>query len=360
MSTPDRRSSEHVASWLCPSPGDRARMLELDDRLGALGNLIQPLLPLSLILAAFWVGPWALLPVAFPVPLFIAMPKLMPRMAKPEWLFLAALLSLACTLGVAIAFTGGLDSPLVFWLLFMVVGVAARFNRRGLILATAVIAAAGLAGVVGAGPGEVLAQLPALVTIVAVGFVSAHYTRVLALVEHHYRREARLDPLTGLLNRTSLHSRFGELSQQAAQNDGSICLVMCDLDHFKQVNDRHGHDGGDAVLRRVSRRLRSATHSFELIYRVGGEEFLLVLPGVEIDDGRRLAERLRSVIEDPDPDGPSVTASFGVTAGRGAQIDFDELYRAADEALYEAKAAGRNRVATAPAPRASRPPALTP
>ena len=128
-------------------------MLELDERLGASTNVIQPLLPLAMIVAAFWVGPWALLPL-LAVPLFMAMPRLLPHLRQPEWLLLSALVVLSCTLATAIGLTGGLRSPLIFWPLFMVIGVATRFSRRGVLLITAVIVITNLTAIVVAAPIE--------------------------------------------------------------------------------------------------------------------------------------------------------------------------------------------------------------
>ena len=346
MTSQGLTSNGYDASWLCPSPVDRTRMLELDGRLGAVANVIQPLLPLSMIVAAFWVGPWALLPL-LAVPLFAVMPRLLPRMRRPEWLFMAALLVLTCTLATAIRFTGSLHSPLIFWPLFQVIGVTTRFSRRGVVLTTSVIAATNLTAIVTADPSKVVAELPGLLCLAVVAIVIGHYARVLAGAEFDHREAALIDPLTGMLNRTALQSRFAELRQQAAQNGHPISLVMCDLDHFKDVNDRYGHYCGDAVLRDVAYQLRKATCSFELIYRIGGEEFLVVLPGIDIAEAQEVAERLRRALATAKPSGLPVTASFGVSAARGTDIQFEELFRVADQALYQAKAAGRDTVVAA-------------
>jgi GGDEF domain-containing protein len=127
-----------------------------------------------------------------------------------------------------------------------------------------------------------------------------------------------LDPLTGLLNRTALMSRFEELRQQAAQNGRPIAVIVCDLDHFKDVNDHHGHDRGDVVLREAAYELRKATRSFELIYRIGGEEFLLVLPGVEILEAQEVAERLRKTVASATPGGGSRSPPPSASAPREA------------------------------------------
>jgi diguanylate cyclase (GGDEF)-like protein len=180
--------------------------------------------------------------------------------------------------------------------------------------------------------------------------------------EMKQRDAAVLDPLTGLLNRKALEARALELEQQAQLTGGSVALIACDLDNFKGVNDSHGHDRGDAVLRSFAYQMRKSLRSFELIYRLGGEEFLVVLPAAGLDEGLLVAERLRRTIEEVEPGGLRVTASFGVSAGAGEEVVYEHLFKAADEALYDAKAAGRNCVMPAGAekPQPLAEPALTP
>ena len=142
--------------------------------------------------------------------------------------------------------------------------------------------------------------------------------------------------------------RFLEISLQARLTGQPVCMVLCDVDGFKQVNDEHGHDCGDAVLRDIAYELRKRLRSFELVYRLGGEEFLTVLPGIGLQAGARSrrapARGGRAGAPDRHPDHDLA----GVSAARGAQVDYDTLFKAADEALYEAKRTGRNRVVAAP------------
>lgn len=116
-------------------------------------------------------------------------------------------------------------------------------------------------------------------TYVLVGFASAAgltaFADTLMRSELEQRSEAVLDSLTGLLNRKALASRFEEIAQQAAVTGSPVCLLVCDLDRFKAINDLHGHERGDAVLRQVAEVLRTQLRSFELVYRLGGEEFLV-------------------------------------------------------------------------------------
>jgi diguanylate cyclase (GGDEF)-like protein len=115
------------------------------------------------------------------------------------------------------------------------------------------------------------------------------------------RHAAVLDPLTGLLNRKALELRMVELELQAHLTGDSVCFVACDLDAFKRVNDEYGHDRGDAVLRAAAHELRKALRSFELIYRIGGEESLVVLPGAGMEEGLATGERLRAHLHDCRP-----------------------------------------------------------
>jgi diguanylate cyclase (GGDEF)-like protein len=154
-------------------------------------------------------------------------------------------------------------------------------------------------------------------------------------------RIAQLDPLTGVLNRHAL--------ELALPNSPPVPLAvaLCDVDRFKAVNDDHGHAAGDIVLRGVATQLASSLRGGDTVLRYGGEEFLLVLPGADLEQASSVAERARRMLEaQPFPLGGAsvrVTASFGV-AERNTDEDRDALMARADQALYAAKQAGRNRV----------------
>ncbi|MCB0829203.1 MAG: GGDEF domain-containing protein, partial [Solirubrobacterales bacterium] len=167
--------------------------------------------------------------------------------------------------------------------------------------------------------------------------------------DQKYRSESVIDPLTGLLNRKALENRIAELSQQSLTADAPVGLLCCDLDHFKRVNDTVGHPAGDDILVRCADIIRGQLRAFELAYRIGGEEFLIVLPGLGINETTELAERLRAAVSrHPFPHGMALTMSCGVSASEpGRRFDFDALWSSVDEALYEAKHAGRNQVRVA-------------
>jgi diguanylate cyclase (GGDEF)-like protein len=215
--------------------------------------------------------------------------------------------------------------------------VAGAFVTAGAFLATSLIAS----------PSTLVEHPLATAALLVALAVVTMCSTVLASSEIAYRSASVLDPLTGLLNREALDDRFEELREQACVVGEPICLVMFDLDRFKAINDEHGHDVGDAVLREVAYQVRKSLRTFELVYRIGGEEFLVILPGVGASRGAHTAEQLRETIDQVRLSADvRVTASFGVSSGANEGIDFESLYRRADQALYQAKRDGRDRVGT--------------
>ena len=163
---------------------------------------------------------------------------------------------------------------------------------------------------------------------------------------------ARTDPLTQLLNRRVLVERLSQEVERARRYDGKITLLMIDLDHFKRVNDQYGHLVGDDVLRDVATLLKNALRAVDVVARYGGEEFVVVLPETPAPGALAFAERLRERIEATDfsahPHGTfHLTTSIGMATFPGPRTESGEdLLARADEALYRAKADGRNRVRT--------------
>ena len=153
--------------------------------------------------------------------------------------------------------------------------------------------------------------------------------------------QAATDPLTGLLNRRSFENRVHDL----LRHDTPMAIAMADLDHFKQLNDTHGHSAGDRAIRLFARTMRSALRNNDLICRYGGEEFVIALPDLGIEKATRALYRVQENLALALSSGtvPPFTASFGVvTSYPGANLE--ELVRTADGALFRAKRAGRNRI----------------
>jgi two-component system cell cycle response regulator len=163
------------------------------------------------------------------------------------------------------------------------------------------------------------------------------------------RRLASTDPLTGTRNRRSFESHAATLlARRTADAAAPTTLVLIDIDHFKRINDRHGHDGGDRVLKEFALRLAHHCRPSEGPFRLGGEEFAVLLADTAIEAGLQRAEALRKVVEKSPFDGiGTLTASFGVATVSGAETLASVLKRA-DRALYLAKGGGRNRVAADP------------
>lgn len=167
------------------------------------------------------------------------------------------------------------------------------------------------------------------------------------------RAEAVRDPLTGALNRRGFEDRGSRLMALSAQLGQSVTVLVLDIDHFKSVNDQHGHQVGDRVLKALSALVHRAKRETDLFARLGGEEFCLVLPGTDVPGARVFAERLRHSFEVLEIDTGSsflrCTMSIGVAYASAAmlqsqRVDLVDLLHQADEALYEAKRAGRNRL----------------
>ncbi len=148
--------------------------------------------------------------------------------------------------------------------------------------------------------------------------------------------------------------------QQSLEKSKPLALLMIDIDFFKKVNDTHGHGVGDEVLRGVAERIKRNFREFDLPARIGGEEFVVVMPDSRLDVATSVAERLRSKIaETPfvvsrDAGTVAVTVSIGVALTRASGDSAEDLMNRVDEAMYEAKGSGRNRVVTAPVERVQR------
>ena len=155
-----------------------------------------------------------------------------------------------------------------------------------------------------------------------------------------YKIESFIDELTQVYNRKYLNEILKELIKRK-----KLCLIELDIDHFKKVNDTYGHPFGDEVLKKIASILKSKLRKNDLIIRMGGEEFLIILDNDEIDNALMIAEKLRKAIEEEDFEKTKVTSSFGVCCGDiNSKDDFEKLYSLVDEALYKAKQNGRNRV----------------
>jgi diguanylate cyclase (GGDEF)-like protein len=166
--------------------------------------------------------------------------------------------------------------------------------------------------------------------------------------ESNQRYAATIDPLTGIPNRRGFGERAERLLARSRQDGSPIVLLLFDLDRFKTINDRFGHRTGDAVLALFTRSAAQSLRPLDLLGRIGGEEFVALLPGMSMETAIAVAERVRSnfAIASGDVSGQPVAATVSVGTASAAQsgYDFDALYACADAALYRAKQKGRNRI----------------
>jgi diguanylate cyclase (GGDEF)-like protein len=180
----------------------------------------------------------------------------------------------------------------------------------------------------------------------------------LGLLSRKLRSAALTDALTDLPNRRYAMNRLKQEWEGSVRSGRPISVTMIDIDHFKRVNDRYGHDAGDEVLRKTAGLLRDETRQSDVLCRLGGEEFLCIHVATELVSAANSAERLRAAVEDHVIEvgefNQNVTISLGVAERTSGMLTFDDLLKLADEHLYQAKDAGRNRVVAkgGPPPRA--------
>jgi diguanylate cyclase (GGDEF)-like protein/putative nucleotidyltransferase with HDIG domain len=243
-------------------------------------------------------------------------------------------------------FSGESPSPLVFFYLWVFLYASYFFTRRqaalqiayvGLVYGVLLAARPPSSGI----PVWWLVGMGTL--LVAAIVIMTMRARVELLIARLYDA-ARTDPLTGLSNRRGFRELLDLELERSRRGEGEMTVLVGDLDHFKEVNDRSGHHVGDAALRRVARALSEHKRQIDFAARVGGEEFALVLPNTTQDDAFVLAERLRCALRDEFAgDSVPLTISFGLATYPAHGETAASLLRAADEALYAAKESGRNR-----------------
>jgi diguanylate cyclase (GGDEF)-like protein len=185
------------------------------------------------------------------------------------------------------------------------------------------------------------------------GLQSYYFRLASANVERKMTEMALTDPLTGLFNRRQMNQRLQDEAARFRKHGTDFSVIIADLDHFKEINDRYGHDMGDRVLSRVALLFAEALRAGDAVARWGGEEFLVLLPGTHLSAAQEVAQRLRSAAEsrlgEIDGLATPLTVTFGV-ATFAPSASLEGCLKAADDALYRGKAEGRNRVVTAPPP----------
>jgi diguanylate cyclase (GGDEF)-like protein len=272
--------------------------------------------------------------------------RFMRNSARPAVWVAGAWAALPALLAASVLVTGGVTSPVLVWFGLPAVTLGFRFEPRGMVVGAIYIVAMLLAAAVVPDPQAAWDQRQDLIAVTALIVSTVILTGALVESDRAHRRRSTLDSLTGLCNRNALEQRLAELDGQPCDPAAGLshAFLLCDLDHFKRVNDQFGHAAGDAVLQDVAYTMRATLRAGDSIYRVGGEEILVILPGASHADASEIAERLRVAVRERRPVGVAVSLSIGVAVAEPEVVDTEDLLARADAALYAAKAGGRDQV----------------
>jgi diguanylate cyclase (GGDEF)-like protein len=341
-------SREARGTWLCPTEFDRARLVDMETRLQPARAVLFGSLALASAIIVPWVG-WAVLVcVLAQVVSYALLKPFINSVGRPEYPVACAVISAQMMIAGAVALSGGPRSPVLFVFLVGISALPARFGRTRVVVSGVVLTELLIfASTAAVDPAAFAANPSRTVMVAAACFGLASFAHALMRAESQQRLESVFDALTELPNRRGMEAQFERLRAGAATSGSSLGVLLCDLDSFKSINDRYGHERGDAVLRQTAAAVRACLRNGEFVYRIGGEEFLVLLPGCDLDRAAPVAERVRAAIAAAQPGGLPVTASVGAAADSGDAISFDALFETADRALYEAKRSGRNRVSLA-------------
>jgi diguanylate cyclase (GGDEF)-like protein len=324
----------------------RERLLDMELRVRPYRAACFAILAVTLAFGRTSVGWWWVLPLAVGFAGFLVADRFMRNSRRPAVWVAGAWTALPVLLAVAVLLTGRATSPALVWFALPAVTLGFRFEPRGMVLGSVFIVTMFLACAVAPDPAAALANRQTLAVDLALIVSTVILSGALVESDRAHRRRSTLDPLTGLFNRNALEQRLAELEgQPCLPAEGlSHAFLLCDLDNFKRVNDQLGHAAGDAVLQDVAYTMRATLRAGDSIYRVGGEEILVILPGAGREAAVEIGERLRHEVTERRPVGAAVTISVGVAVSQPETVDTEDLLARADAALYAAKAGGRDRV----------------
>jgi diguanylate cyclase (GGDEF)-like protein len=323
----------------------RERLLDMEERLRRYRFACFGILAVALAVGGgSSVGYWWIALLSLGLLGFAVADRFMRQSPHPALWVAGAWAALPALLGASVLVTGGATSPVLVWFALPAVTLGFRFEPRGMIVGTVYVIAVFLAAAVIPDPQAAWDGRQLLIATAALIVSTVILSGALVESDRAHRRRSTLDSLTGLFNRTALEQRLAELDGQPCDpREGlSHAFLLCDLDHFKRVNDQFGHAAGDAVLQDVAYTMRAALRAGDSIYRVGGEEILVILPGAGHEGAMEIAERLRVAVRDRRPVGVPVSLSIGVAVAEPRFVDTEDLLARADAALYAAKAGGRD------------------
>ncbi|HXS34674.1 MAG TPA: GGDEF domain-containing protein [Solirubrobacterales bacterium] len=337
-------SSESLAA--IRAEARRERLLDGERRMRRYRAACFAILGLALASASPAVGWLWLAPLAAGFGGFAVADRFMQASPRPGLWVAGAWGLLPLLLAAAVIASGGPTSPALMWFALPAVTLGVRFEPWGMAVGTAYLLSVFLISTVAIDPVSAAAHSQTLVAALALILSTVILSGALVESDRAHRRRSTLDPLTGLFNRNALEQRLAELDGQPSNGKKGLshALLLCDLDHFKRVNDKLGHAAGDAVLKDVADTMRAVLRAGDSIYRIGGEEILVILPGATEKDAVGIAERLRQAVSRRRPAGVEVTISIGAAVSGPPRVNTDDLVSRADVALYSAKAGGRDQV----------------
>jgi diguanylate cyclase (GGDEF)-like protein len=325
----------------------RERLLDMENRVKRYRLACFGILALALAVGGSdEVGYWWIPLLAVGLAGFAIADRFMRTSAHPAVWVAGAWAALPVLLLASVLVTGGIDSPALVWFALPAVTLGFRFEPRGMVIGTVYVVTMLLLAAIAPDPHAAWEERQLLIAVTALIVSTVILSGALVESDRAHRHRSTLDPLTGLFNRNALEQRLSELDGQPCDpaTGTAHAFLLCDLDHFKQVNDRYGHATGDAVLQDVAYTMRATLRAGDSIYRVGGEEILVILPGAGHEDAIEIAERLCVAVRERRPNGVEVSLSIGVAVAEPDTIDTDDLLARADASLYAAKASGRDRI----------------
>ena len=250
--------------------------------------------------------------VATQVVVYAALKGKIATSDRPEYPVGVAVVLAQVLIAIAVALTGASESACLLVFLLGVAGLPARFGTNGVVagvLLTEILLFASTAGV---DPAGFLAHPERVIVTATATFGLAAFVHALMQAESQKRSESVRDVLTGLPNRRAMEARFEELRATARGTGAPLALLLCDLDLFKAINDAHGHQRGDAVLTATARAIEGCLRPTELVFRLGGEEFLVLVPGCGPEAAVPVGERVRVAVDAAQPSGlPSLLGRGG-------------------------------------------------
>ncbi len=250
-----KQESPRSGTWLCPTEFDRMRLLDMERRLQWARAVMFGALGVGFAASVPWIGWWPVVLVVVQVVVYASLRPLIAASARPEYPIAFVVVLAQVLIAAAVALTGASQSPLLNVFLLGIVGLPARFGTTRVVAAGLVLTELLIFGATAGVDLSGFAGQPAgVITTAAASFGLVAFAHALMQAESQKRSESVVDSLTGLPNRRSLEPRFEDLRADARRTAAPLALLLCDLDLFKSINDRHGHQRGDAVLFDAARR----------------------------------------------------------------------------------------------------------